>query len=166
MAALAEPDRLLRRPHHGRFPIPFVTLVRKGKPDFRVQDNRRRERCAFEHLCQLCGEALGDRIIFCGWAPSVERRVFGEPPMHVECCEWAWAVCPFLLGGDHRPITIDDVIALGVWKPQGGSAPRHMAIYTTTDYEPVPCGEGSGSVKWVAAPPTSIEWRDRLVGTA
>lgn len=157
-----EPARLARRPHHGRFPIPFVTLVRDGKPDFRVQDNRRRERCAYERLCQLCGEDLGESFVFVGWAQSIERRTFGEPPMHGPCCDWAWAICPFLLGGDHRPLTIDDVINLGVWKPTAAPAPRHMALYTTTDFEPVVCEEGSGSVKWVAAPATSIEWRDRL----
>jgi hypothetical protein len=157
-----EPPLLAARPHHGRFPIPFITLVRDGKPDFRVQDNRRRERCAFEYLCQLCGESLGKPFVFCGWAQSVERRTFGEPPMHADCCDWAWATCPFLLGGDHRPLNIDDVISLGMWKSKAAPAPRHMAVYTTTDFEPVPCGEGSGSIKYVVAPPTSIEWRDRF----
>lgn len=159
----SEPRRLAARPHHGRFPIPFVTLVRDGRPDFRVQDNRRRERCARERLCQLCGEDLGERFVFCGWEDSVQRRSFGEPPMHAECCEWAWRVCPFLAGGAYRTITLDDVVTLGIdpHRPTK-EAPRFMAVYTTTDYEPVACGEGSGSVKWIAAPPVEpVQWRDR-----
>lgn len=156
-----EPARLVARPHHGRFPIPFVTLVRAGRPDFRVQDNRQRERCAYERLCQLCGQDLGERFVFVGWPGSIERRTFGEAPMHADCCDWAWAVCPFLAGGTYRQITAEDVVTLGLHPHCLDVAPRHMAVYTTTDYEPVACGEGSGGVKWVAAPATSIEWRDR-----
>lgn len=98
----SEPEQLAERPHWGRFPIPFVTAVDElGKPDFRVHDDRRRLDCALHRLCQLCGKALIlDRTVFVSQQPR--KLVFGEPPMHEQCFEFAWTVCPWLAGGNWR----------------------------------------------------------------
>lgn len=155
------PPRLADRPQHGRFPVPFVTLVKDGRPDFRVQDVERRQQCADERLCQLCGQDLGERFVFAGWPGSLPNLTFGEAPMHADCCDWAWEVCPFLAGGTYRELTVEEVVNLGISLPRLDVAPRYMAIVTAADYEVVPCDEGSGSVKWKAAAALSIEWRDR-----
>lgn len=96
---MVEPEQLRERPHHGRFPIPFVTAVDElGKPDFRVHDDRRRFECALHSLCQLCGKPLmlGETVFV---AQEARKLVFGEPPMHADCFEFAWEVCPWLAGG-------------------------------------------------------------------
>jgi hypothetical protein len=93
-----EPQQLRDRPHHGRFPIPFVTAVDElGRPDFRTHDDAQRFECALNRLCQLCGKplVLGDTV-FVGQHPH--RLTFGEPPMHEDCFEFAWEVCPWLTG--------------------------------------------------------------------
>lgn len=161
-----EPPRLAARPHHGRFPIPFVVHMREdGRPDFRVQHNDRRIECAERRLCQLCGEWLGAGIIaFAGWEMSTRRGVFGEPPMHVECCEYALGICPFLVaGGGARAFSEDERHEyLALQAPT--AAPRYIGIYLTkaSQVTTVPDDEGSRSVKWKAGPPVQpVRWHDR-----
>lgn len=95
---MIEPERLRERPHWGRFPIPFVTLVNElGRPDFRVHDDDKRFECALNRLCQLCGKPLIlEATVFVTLNPT--RLTFGEPPMHESCFEYAWEVCPWLAG--------------------------------------------------------------------
>jgi hypothetical protein len=157
-----KPAELEARPHHGRFPIPYVTHVREdGRPDFRVHDNRRREECAAAGLCQLCGTKMEDVICFVGFLKSVERAVFGEPPMHEACLEWAWSVCPFLAGGSWRPEWKSEAQELTIL-PNPPSGDPLMGIWKTRSYMVIPDEEGSGSVKWVAGDLLEpIEWRRR-----
>lgn len=159
---MKEPPRLANRPHHGRFPIPFVTYVRPdGRPDFRVQDNARREECARRRLCQLCGQDLGERFAFVGSTTSAARRCFGEAPMHLDCMEWAWKVCPWLAGAGWRSEWKDAAEELTILpRPSGGS--RWMVVYITGSYRVIPDDEGSGSVKWIpAAASEPLQYRDR-----
>lgn len=158
---MVEPPQLAARPHWGEFAIPFVTHVREdGRPDFRVHDNKRRDLCATEHLCQLCGTALGDRFAFIGTRRSTQRRTFGEPPMHLDCMEWAWRVCPWLGGRDHRPglsaeLTLDH-------KTSTAPRDRYMAVFVTDGYQVQPDREGSGSIVWIASAPMEVvAFRDR-----
>lgn len=159
---LSEPPRLAARPHHGRFPVPFITHIREdGRPDFRVHDNERRAEVARRRLCQLCGEPLDPRVVFVGFQHSVVRRVFGEPPMHRECCEFAFAVCPWLAGGDWRSEWKLEAKGLTIL-PRPRSGPRYVGLYVTDDFAVIPDDEGSGSVKWLAcAAIEPVDWRDR-----
>jgi hypothetical protein len=98
---MIEPEGLRARPHRGRFPIPFVTAIdpATGRPDFRTHDDGRRLECALVRLCQLCGLPLAlEPTVFVGQTPR--RLVFGEPPMHESCFEFAWEVCPWLAGAN------------------------------------------------------------------
>lgn len=155
------PDRLEDRPRHGRFPIPFVTYIDpKGVPDFKVHDNRRRQECADRRLCQLCGHSLeGEVLVFVGQEGSIERGVFGEPPMHEDCMEFAWRVCPWLAGREWSGRWRNHAEELTILpKPGKGK----LGIWVCTSYEVVPDDEGSGSVKWVPSEPIqAIEWRER-----
>lgn len=97
-----EPERLKRRPHAGMFPIPFVTAIIDGKPDFRVHNDERREMIGKRKLCQLCGDRLNGDIWLAGAQETLRRKTFGEPPMHEECARWAIEVCPWLAGRGWR----------------------------------------------------------------
>lgn len=160
----SEPVRLAARPHHGRFPIPYVTHVRQdGRPDFRVHDNERRAEVARRRLCQLCGEQLEPRIAFVGFEHSVLRRTFGEPPMHRDCLDFAWEVCPWLAGGDWRTEWKLEAEGLTIL-PRPVSGPAWLGTYVTDDFAVVPDDEGSGSVKFLAcAALEEVRWRQRLV---
>lgn len=155
-----EPDRLKRRPHHGPFPIPYVTYVEaSGRPDFRIHDNSKRLRIARRNLCQLCGETLEDRMVFIGHEGSIERGTFGEPPMHEDCAEYAWEVCPWLAGADWRLDYRAAAKGLTILpQPPGGE----LGIWITDGYIVVPDDEGGGLVKWKPnSPSQEIQWRYR-----
>lgn len=155
---MAAPAALAARPHHGELPIPFITAVVDGKPDFRVHDNERRDRCAAEHLCQLCGIALRERFAFVGTRSSTRRRTFGEPPMHLDCMDWAWQVCPWLSGRDFRPgLSLSLTVSHKAAPPRD----RFMAIYITDGYRVQP-DAASGSIIWIAEPAVEvIAFRER-----
>ena len=160
MTMMPESSRLAARPHWGVFPIPFVThLGDGGRPDFRVHDEDRRMECARSHLCQLCGGSLSsDRVfVFVGTSASIQRHTFGEPPMHRECMEFAWQVCPWLAGGgERRPI--EDGLVLTVVPPDGD---RLMGVYATAGYCVFPGKEGV--ILWEAwGPVEPVEFRERL----
>lgn len=162
-----EPPRLAARPHHGRFPIPYVTHVRDdGRPDFRVHDNERRGEVARRRLCQLCGGPLDPRVAFVGFEHSVLRRTFGEPPMHRDCLAFAWEVCPWLAGASWRPewkLAAEGLTILP--RPPAGSP--WLGTYVTDDFAVIPDDEGSGSVKWLAAAALEpVRWRNRVLGSA
>lgn len=84
---------------HRGYPVLF-TAARKpdGSPDFQVSDGRKRERCAKEDLCGICGQRLSYEKVLVG-GPSLPRnRVTAEPPMHRACALYSKEVCPWLLG--------------------------------------------------------------------
>lgn len=117
-----EPAALIQRPRWGLLPIPFVTYVAPdGKPDFRTHDQYRRLDCAMNGLCQLCGTPLEGVAVFAGQRSSGARLTFGEPPMHEDCAEFAWTVCPWLAGGTWRPPGADDPIEYVQPIPEEGS---------------------------------------------
>lgn len=135
MHAPPEPAALRERPHHGGLPIPWITHVREdGTPDFRVHDTARRHQAAEEALCQLCGERLGEYMVFVGREESAARRIFGEPPMHPECFDYARAVCPWLGGRPHSDRPGDDSTTF----IERASDPRWLRVLVTTTYSLTP----------------------------
>lgn len=92
------PESLARRPRDSRgYPITWVTYIAPdGTPDFRVIDHARVAESMERKLCGLCGEPLTYYIAFIGGPMSVEHRLYSDPPMHVECAEYAMKTCPFL----------------------------------------------------------------------
>ena len=166
----AEPASLKARPHHGPFPVPYVTAIIDGIPDFKVHDNVQREKVARRGLCQLCGERfaptamppaiLPPTMAFVGHRGSLERGVFGEPPMHVDCMEFAWEVCPWLAGRNWQLDWRKAAEGLTILPEPDDDGP--LGIWITNGYRVVPDDEGSGSVKWIPNPPTrAIAWRSR-----
>lgn len=167
---IAEPERLKARPHHGPFPIPYVTYVdpATGIPDFKVHDNVQREKIARRGLCQLCGQAFNQdvpplpepQMAFVGHQGSIQRGTFGEPPMHVECMEFAWEVCPWLAGRNWQLDWRKAAEGLTILPEPDDDGP--LGIWITNGYRCREDEEGSGSVKWMPNMPTmAITWRSR-----
>ncbi len=79
-------------------PIPFTAFIRPdGTPDFKVTDQRSWAVCASREQCGLCGQKLVPKeFCFIGGPGSCASGCFYDPPMHRECAEYAFKVCPFL----------------------------------------------------------------------
>jgi hypothetical protein len=152
-----EPQALRERPHVGRFPVPVVTAVIDGIPDFKVHDEVARARCGALRLCQLCGKGLGRKIAFVGTEYSIERRTFGEPPAHPDCMAFALDVCPWLSG---RPYVVKQAAGISTLPPPAKEPPE-MGLLITTGYWLVADDEGLTGFKYRAAEPLKIEWRKR-----
>lgn len=139
---MREPEALAARPRWGRLPIPFVTASNNvGVPDFRSHDFDRRRMCADHRLCQLCGQDLSVTFVFVAFEQAVARLRTGEPPMHRDCMEYAWSICPWLANrraweaewGDASPVL-----------PRPPTEPQTMAIIEASGYEYVPDQTGLG----------------------
>lgn len=71
-----------------------------GQPILGVLNEPRQRRAVLQHLCQVCGQPLGDDA----WIPDVVatattddgRKVTTEPPSCLPCALWAVAACPGL----------------------------------------------------------------------
>lgn len=142
------PARLKLRPIFAGLPIPYTTLVRDGKPDFRTNDIELWRDAATRRLCSQCGQSLDYYKWFIGGEKClVERRdpdgvvyaltgVFVDLAMHEECARYAAAACPFLRGdrsewSKREPpqgAEVDKLIGL----------PRRLGFFVTRDYRIVP----------------------------
>lgn len=82
------------------YPIPFLVLVdSRGRPQFTVNDVRRADLCRRKHLCSICGKRFDpEGAWFVGGSRAFlhPNGVFQDPPMHLDCAEYALRVCPFL----------------------------------------------------------------------
>lgn len=96
------PEAIAELPRDSRgFPITFVTLIEPdGRPDFTTVNGEKIARCIREALCGLCGKCFYDDetniVAFIGGPMSMESGQFLDPPMHVECAEYAFQVCPHI----------------------------------------------------------------------
>lgn len=99
------PESLKNRPTYLGWPIPFITLVDKGVPDFKVTDVSRWREVLDNNMCGLCGHKLPYWMYFIGGPMSVKKRMFFDPAMCEPCARYALEVCPYLLGkklhGEH-----------------------------------------------------------------
>lgn len=121
------------RPIYKGYPVPYVTAVDdQGIPDFKTHDITKKAYCADRKLCAICGKPMISEILFVGSKRSCRRRNFGEPPMHRECLNYAWDVCPWLAFGrewaKERPKAI-----FSLPRPKGKN--MTMGIYTTNSYK-------------------------------
>lgn len=98
------PANIARLDRTGRgLPIPwFVERPTSGKIDFRVMNPRNYLLAVKNRLCWICGRPLGRYVAFVGGPLSVAQRLFGDPPSHRDCTEYALKVCPFMATGIQR----------------------------------------------------------------
>jgi hypothetical protein len=92
------PAFLSHLPKWGEYPVPFVQMWLDGKPDFRIVDPNRIERCVKERLCAICGHKLCESVYFIGGPAAKENHLFGDPGMHEKCAAFAARTCPFVSG--------------------------------------------------------------------
>lgn len=155
-----EPRGLADRPHFAGLPVPFITAIIDGTPDFKVHDEIARATCATQRLCQLCGQPFEprDSLAFIGSIRSVLDRRFGEPPAHPYCLGYAWQVCPWLAGREYAGTDA----ARQFRRVAPPKPPEMMGVLTTDRYWLVEDDEGATDFKFLAGLPTRpIEWRNR-----
>lgn len=124
--------RTLRRDSRG-YPVPYIVLMDKsGTPQFTINDSRKVMDCVRKMLCSICGKRVplnrvGGNIEPYFWFVGGSRcflhphGAFLDPPLHLECAEYALQVCPFLAASRYMR-RIDDA------KLKPRDTPEGMAI--------------------------------------
>lgn len=165
------PTGIANRPRDNRgFPITFVTLMdSNGRPDFTTIAADKIVRCIKEARCGMCGNHwpgpdLGPEdhlMAFIGGPVSCENQNFLDPPMHVECAEYAMRVCPHIaiptaryakqtLGGPEQRELYPDV---------SSERPEKFGLYVTDSCQVVPY---NGQPVFLASAPIRLTWQEDL----
>ena len=86
------------RPLYKGLPIPYITYVIpfQSIPVFRRVSVDRRNKCATEGLCQVCGLQLEYGAISLHDGSSRDPSAIDGAGLHTECLELAVRYCPFL----------------------------------------------------------------------
>lgn len=132
----------LPRDHRG-FPVPFFVCWVAGKPDFRVTDTHKFEKCCTHKLCWICGEPLGKYMAFVLGPMCLINRINSEPPSHKDCAEFAAINCPFLarpaMKRNEKDLPQGHLPVPGV---HSSANPGLCLVYTTTYYDIFPVNNG------------------------
>ena len=81
------------------YPIPvMVWRDNTGIPYFTINDTNTRFKIIRQELCSICGTKLFRGRWFVGGPLSAfhPNGAYNDPPMHLECAEYALKVCPYL----------------------------------------------------------------------
>lgn len=78
------------------YPVLYFADTVNGKPDLRIMDRRKKNRCISEKRCWLCGQPLGRNLVFVIGPMCCITRTSSEPPSHYDCAIYAVKACPFL----------------------------------------------------------------------
>ena len=84
---------------YGRFPIPYIVLRdRNNIPHFKVNDEKKVEKCIKEDLCSVCGEKLNDNKWLIGGRLSAfhPKGCYIDIPVHKECGVYSLKTCPYM----------------------------------------------------------------------
>jgi hypothetical protein len=127
------PKRMRTLPRDARnYPIPFIVFIDKtGQPQFTINDSALVKECIRKKLCSICGKRLNGNYWFVGGSRCFlhARGSFLDPPLHLECAEFALRVCPFL-AASHYYKRIDDA------KLAPDAIPDGMALYREVGMKP------------------------------
>lgn len=150
------------------FPVPWFVqwfdedkqpcLYGRGTPDFRVLDRMKFRAAINQRRCWVCGEPLGQYLIFLIGPMCAVNRVTSEPPSHRDCALYSAAACPFL----SRPRARRNEKDL----PEHSEAPGFhldhnpgaMVLWTTRSYKPFDAQLGGAGVLINVGPPEKAEW--------
>jgi hypothetical protein len=97
---IAIPKRMRTLPCDARgYPVPFIVMIDKsGTAQFTINDMERVKSCISRKLCSICGRRHDALMWFVGGSRCFlhPHGAFIDPPLHLECAEYAMRVCPFL----------------------------------------------------------------------
>lgn len=165
-------DRLKRLPIDERgYPVPFFVAWIDGKPEFRMADPRKQQRCIQNSLCWVCGQLLAEpELAFIIGPMCGINRISSEPPAHMECAEWSVRGCPFMAKPqmerrEHEMIAAAGNIGGGVIIARN---PGVMLIWGTYNFKIInaPNKEGGSGPLWQVGDPSSLSfWREGRAAT-
>jgi len=158
------PPGVTARPRDTRgFPITFVTLIQSdGRPDFTTIDGEKILRCVEEGLCGVCGEDLpelyesGRQLAFIGGPLSCGNQNFLDPPMHVECAEYAMQVCPHIVIDTSRYSKPKEGEGRELYQGVHPDRPDKFGLYVTDGYSVANLG---GQPIFLANDPIEVRWQ-------
>lgn len=79
------------------YPIPFFAPIIDGKPNFKFQDEKKRDLCLLRKLCPICGKKLPKDYSYIITGPlGLQNRISSDAMMHRVCAEFSLSVCPHL----------------------------------------------------------------------
>jgi hypothetical protein len=149
-----------------RVPVPFAQVIREdGTANFTAIDSGKVLRCAQENLCGLCGQPLTYWMAFIGGERSAASRGYSDPPMHVECAEDAFTLCPHLA----RPLVArrpDDEGGVPVGFVTAKPTRWAMGITRGFRWRFVPLSGGGVGPSFTANPFKTIRWWEYADGRA
>jgi hypothetical protein len=160
------PPRIAKLPQdHRGFPIPWfvATLPKTGERDFRVADQKKRNRAIRNKLCWVCGERLGKFQCFVVGPMCTITRSTSEPPCHLDCAVFSVSHCPFLTKPRMRR-NDQGLDEHGIVDPPGEMIERNpgtSCIWITKNYrvfkvEPSQSGQSDYLIEM--GDPTSMLW--------
>jgi hypothetical protein len=152
------PERIAALPtNHAGYPVPWFVAWVDGKPDFRLMDEEKIHRAIIDHLCWICGEALGRFQTYCVGPMCAVNRISAEPPSHTECAVYAAQVCPFILNPSKERregrMPEDAKEAAGIMLRRN---PGVILLWTTRT-DPMPF-RAPGGLLFTLPDPESVRW--------
>ena len=155
------PLRISRLPVNDKgFPVPwFVARVGGdfGTPvwDFRVIGPGKLSDAYYNRKCWICGDKLGQYLVFTIGPICSVNRVNSEPPSHLECAQYAVQACPFL----SKPRMKRNEVDLPEGPPIAGEHLSHnpgaTALWITKTYKPF---KVKGGTLFKLGDPMNVLW--------
>jgi len=137
------PNRISRLPRDRRgFPVPFFVRWLPNdrgemEPHFPVMDQEALRQAVRFRKCWICGQQLGQHLVFLVGPMCLVNRLSAEPPSHYDCALFAAKNCPFLANPRvKRGLTNEDAKAMGA-EVAGTMIERNpgcSALWTTRSY--------------------------------
>lgn len=79
------------------YPIPFFAPIVDGKPNFRFQDDHKRDICLQKKLCPICGQKLYKDFTYQVTGPEgLKNGISSDAMMHKVCAEFTLQACPHI----------------------------------------------------------------------
>lgn len=142
------PTRMAHLPLDARgLPVPHFASMIDGVATPSVPDVAKLAPALRNKLCWCCGEKLGQHLAFVGGTVMSISRGCGDPPSHLECCEYAARVCPFLSSPNLT---------------EAKASPSVICVYVTKACRPFTTKDKRGQGFMVElGPPEQILWFSR-----
>ncbi len=152
------PGRISQLPidKHDR-PVPWFVAWVDGKPDFRCIGPGKREEAYHKRKCWICGQQLGQYLVFVIGPMCALNRISSEPPSHKDCAIFAAKACPFLAMPKMHRRTRD--LPEDTSEPDGLGLDRNPGVtllWVTKSYWPVP--DQMGGFLFRLGPPEQTFW--------